>query len=749
MILPPEFCMTTPDTTTNTVTALQIIAEARGQGRIALDETAGKRLLASASIPVPRGVVARDAVEAAAAAAGLIPPLVVKVVSRNLLHKSDVGGVRLGLPDVAAATSAIAAMSAVPAIAAAGIDGWLIEEMAPKGQEVVIGGYRDPQFGPVVMVGLGGIFVEVLKDVAFRICPIDVDDARGMLGELRCAALLDGVRGQRPVDKAALIDVLLKIGGRDGLLMRLASDIAELDINPIVVGERGLVAVDARVILTKPHPEDHAPSRSPCDDLPALERFRPLFEPRTVGVLGASAKGGIALANTFIRRMKAFGFSGDLYPIHPEAAEIEGLPAYRSIAATPRPIDYAFVALGAERIAPLLAAAGGHLRFAQVISSGFSEVEGGGALERDLVEKAHRGGVRVIGPNCLGTYSPRGGLTFPDNAPREVGSIGIISQSGGLTTNMIKRGQVKGVRFSGAVTAGNCADVTPADLLEFYLGDPLTRAIGCYLEDIKDGRRFFDLLRAATKPAVLLCGGRSAQGRLAAASHTGALAGDGRVWGALCAQTPCVEVATLDEFVDTLMTLQYVTLRPQRPTRRVVMFGNGGGTSVLGADFFAAHDLDVSPFAPGVRARLEALDLLPGSSVANPIDTPVATLQESGGEAARRILDIVYADAAPDAIALHLNMSSFSGRGGVDPIDNIFTFIEDALNAHRDAAHFLLAFRTDGDPILEERKRKYRETAGRLGIPMFDEIPELAKALAAVAHLERRLAASASKTRPR
>jgi acyl-CoA synthetase (NDP forming) len=724
------------------VTPEQIIADARRQGRLALDEASGKRLLQSVSIPVPRGLLARDADDAAVKAQALTPPLAAKVVSANLLHKSDAGGVRLHLHDATAVHEGVTAMSDIPAIRAAGIDGWLIEEMAPKGQEVVVGGYRDPQFGPVVMVGLGGIFVEILKDVAFRICPIDAGDARSMLSELKGAALLDGARGQRPVDKAALIDALIKVGGRDGLLMRLQSDIAELDINPIVVGERGLTAVDARVILADPKPPGHAPGRKPHDDLPALERYRPLFEPRTVGVLGASAKGSITLANTFIRRMKAFGFAGDLYPIHPEAAEIEGLPAYKSIAATPHPIDYAFVAIGAERIGPILAAADGHLRFAQVISSGFSEVEGGSDLERDLVAKAHRGGVRVIGPNCLGTYSPRGRLTFPDNASREVGSIGLISQSGGLTTNMIKRGQVKGVRYSGAVTAGNCADITPADLLEFYLADPLTRAIGCYLEDIKDGRGFFDLLRTSAKPVVLLCGGRSAQGRFAAASHTGALAGDGRVWPALCAQTPSVEVATLDEFVDTLLALQYLTLRPDRPTRRVVMFGNGGGTSVLGADFFAAHGLDVSPFEPKVRASLEALKLPPGSSVANPIDTPVATLQENNGQAAREILDIVYNRAAPDAIALHLNMSSFSGRGGVDPIDSIFGFIESALSEHGDAAHLLLAFRTDGDPALEERKRKYRETAGRMGIPMFDEIPELAKALAAVAHLERRLAAT-------
>jgi acyl-CoA synthetase (NDP forming) len=726
----------------NTVSPEEIIAETRRHGRVALDESSGKRLLQSLSIPVPRGCFAKTAEDAAAKVQALSPPLVAKVVSANVLHKSDVGGVRLDLGDAAAVRDAVTAMSEIPAIRSAGIDGWLVEEMVPKGLEVVIGGYRDPQFGPIVMVGLGGIFVEILQDVAFRICPIDAGDARAMLGELRGAALLDGARGRRPVDKAALIDALVKIGGRDGLLMRLQSDIAEVDINPIVVGEHGLIAVDARVILGDRRPLAGRLGKAPYDDLPVLERFRPLFEPRTVGVLGASAKGGVTLANTFIRRMKAFGFTGDLYPIHPEAAEIDGLAAYRSIAATPRPIDYAFVAIGAERVGPLLGAAEGNLRFAQVISSGFSEVEGGSDLERDLVEKAHRGGVRVIGPNCLGTYSPRGGLTFSDDAPREVGAIGIISQSGGLTTNMIKRGQVRGLRLSGAVTAGNCADITPADLLEFYLADPLTKAIGCYLEDVKDGRGFFELLRTSAKPVVLLCGGRSTQGRLAAASHTGALAGDGRVWTALCAQTPCVEVATLDEFVDTLLTLQYLTLRPQRPTWRVVMFGNGGGTSVLGADFFAAHGLDVSPFDPKVRASLEALELLPGSSVANPIDTPVATLQGNDGEVARRILDIVYDQGAPDAIALHLNMSSFSGRGGVDPVDGIFGFIEGALSAHPDAAHLLLAFRTDGDPALEERKRKYRKTADRLGIPMFDEIPELAKALAAVAHLERRLAAA-------
>ena len=240
--------------------------------------------------------------------------------------------------------------------------------------------------------------------------------------------------------------------------------------------------------------------------------------------------------------------------------------------------------------------------------------------------------------------------------------------------------------------------------------------------------------------------GRSAQGRIAAASHTGALAGDSRAWEALTAQTPCAEVATLDEFLDALLALQELVLRPDRPTRRVVMFGNGGGSSVLGADFCAARGLDVSPFEADVRARLEALDLLPGSSVANPIDTPVATLQQDGGRVARQILDIVYAHAPPDAIALHLNMSSFQGRGGIDPVDGIFGFIAEAMAANPGTSHVLMAFRTDGDPALEERKRVYRETARRIHVPLFDEIPELAKALAVVAHLERQLARSKHST---
>lgn len=230
-------------------TPADLIAQARAAKRAALDELAGKRLLASFGIAVPKSVIVQDASAAAAACGNLRPPLVLKVVSPDILHKSDAGGVKVGLESAAEIEEAVRAMMRRPAIESARIDGFLLEEMAPPGVEVVVGGLRDPQFGPLVMVGLGGVFVEVLADVAFRICPITRLDAEEMLDELKGAALLRGARGRKPVSREAIVDVLLKAGGERGLLMTHAEDIAEADINPLIVTEQGAMAVDARFVL--------------------------------------------------------------------------------------------------------------------------------------------------------------------------------------------------------------------------------------------------------------------------------------------------------------------------------------------------------------------------------------------------------------------------------------------------------------------------------------------------------------------
>ena len=469
-----------------------------------------------------------------------------------------------------------------------------------------------------------------------------------------------------------------------------------------------------------------------------IARFTPLFEPKTVAVVGASTKGG-ALPNVFIRRIREFGYAGEIYPIHPTAKEIDGLPAYRSLGETPQPVDYAYIAIAAAQVAPLLREARGRVRFAQVISSGFGEVDEGRELQETLAAAARAGAMRLIGPNCLGIYTPRGRVTFTEIGPQEVGAVGIVSQSGGLGTDIIRRGFARGLKFSGLITVGNCADVSPNDLLEFYFADLQTKVVGLYIETAKDGRRLFELLRGAraAKPVVVLKGGRTSQGRAAAVSHTGSLAGDDRAWVALSRQTGCVMAETLDDFIDALLVFQALAPQARQPGRRIVLFGNGGGASVLATDYFARLGLDVRPFERDTVEALAALKLPPGTSITNPVDAPVGTLQQEDGRVAEKILEAIYATGRPEALVMHLNMSAFAGRTRPEVLDNLVQAALRVQARYPGQAHFVLVLRSDGDPALEERKRDFRARAIALGIPVYDEMANAGRALAALVAHER------------
>jgi len=469
-----------------------------------------------------------------------------------------------------------------------------------------------------------------------------------------------------------------------------------------------------------------------------IERFKPLFEPKTVAVVGASTK-GTALPNIFIRRIREFGYGGAIYPIHPTAESVDGLKAYRSLGDTPEPVDYAYIAIAAAQVPPLLEEARGRVRFAQVISSGFGEVEEGRELQEALVTAARAGGMRLIGPNCLGIYTPRGRVTFTEIGPEKPGAVGVVSQSGGLGTDIIRRGLTRGLKFSGLITVGNCADIGANDLLEFYLADPQTRVIGMYIETAGDGRRLFEILRGAraAKPVVILKGGRTRQGRAAAVSHTGSLAGDDRAWVALSKQTGCVMTDTLDEFIDALLAFQALAPQPRHPTRRVVLFGNGGGASVLATDQLARLRLDVEPFEKQTVERLAALKLPPGTSITNPVDAPVGTLQQEDGRVAEKIVEVIYGSGKQDALVMHLNLSAFAGRTKAEVLDNLVQAALRVQARYPGQAHFVLVLRSDGEPALEERKRAFRARAVALGIPVYDEIANAGMALAALAFHER------------
>ena len=711
-----------------------------------MDERDAKALLAGYGLRVPAGVVIRSGAPAATVSDSidqLTAPFAVKLLSEDGLHKSDVGGVRLGVRGIAGVMAAMQEIAHSAATHAISVDRFLIEEMAPAGVELVIGGFVDPRFGPCIMVGLGGVAVELFEDVAFRVCPIGADDAEAMLGELKSAPLLDGYRGRPPVSRPAIVAALQAIGGADGLLMARPDEIAEIDINPLIVSETGAIAADARIILaTVPSIGTVARQLSPLNGVEIMDAFAPLLQPRSIAVVGASSSGS-GPGNEFIRRTRRYGYDGRIVPIHPTAPEVEGLATSASLAALDEPVDFAYVSVGATAAVAALEDAHGKVRFAQVMSSGFSEQEDGAALERRLVENARRAGMRLLGPNCLGCHSPRGRVTFVGDALAELGPVGFASQSGGLSVDVISRGQNKGVRFSGVFTIGNSADLGPADFLELFLADDETRVIAFYLEDVKDGWRFFQRLREAkgAKPVILLLGGQTDQGSRAARSHTGSLALDIRLWRGVAAETGAVIVETVDQLVDAMLTLQMLEPRWQTPTRRVVLFGNGGGTSVLASDAFARVGLEVSPLGDQSRRKLEALGLPAGSSLANPIDVPAGSLRRRDGAFAGEILDIVMRETPPDALVVHVNLPVFAAYSDqrTDVVAGILNEVVRVRELAKRRTHVVLVLRSDASSGIDERRRQDRQKALLVGIPVFDELAEAAYALAALATVERRL----------
>jgi len=468
--------------------------------------------------------------------------------------------------------------------------------------------------------------------------------------------------------------------------------------------------------------------------------FEALFRPQAIAVAGVSSQ-SIAQGNLFIRNLREAGYEGAIYPIHPSERTLEGLPAYRSLAETPTPVDYAFIAIGADAVPGLLRSGRGRVRFAQVMSSGFA-ASAGRDLKRELIDAVAYGGMRLLGPNCMGTCSPRGRLSFIAGGVDAPGPVGVMSQSGGLSIDILRHGRHRGLGFSGVVSLGNCLDVGPSELLEYFLADRDTRVIGAYLEQVSDGRRFFELLSAAAaaKPVVILKGGRTAQGRRAAASHTGSLAGDDQVWQALSRQTGTILAETLEQFIDVLVAFQAAAPPQATPSGRVILFGNGGGASVLAADMLGRLGLDVPPLRPETAAALAALDVPAGASLDNPIDVPANILQRERGALAQRILDAIASIETPEAIILHLNLPVLANYRHIDLLGDLMQAVLAVRRRVAARVHLLLVLRSIGQPDLEARRQQASALAMQHGIPVFAELSDAVHALAALhAHGRHRL----------
>ena len=629
-----------------------LIVSALREGRDALDEREGKALLAAYGIPTPMGAVVHSAQEAARVVEALGRRAVLKGLGPDVQHKSDSGLVDLDVHD---ADGARAAYHRIVDRGAGRAEGVLVEEWVPHERELLVGMRRDEQFGPVLAVGLGGIFTEAVADVSFALPPLDDEACAEMIAGLRTGQLLGPVRGLPRVDLARLAEIVQTIA-------RMAAEnpeIAEIDVNPLLVSGADLVAADALVILRRP---DRA---APGEVAPApRERRRDLaavFEPRSVAVVGASedpAKWG----GSVLHNLLDGGFGGALYPVNGRGGTVLGLPAHAALADLPEVPDLVIVAAGRAQAAAVVTECGRlGVRAVVVIAAGFGETgDEGSSLERRLAEVADAGGVTLVGPNCMGvlcTSSRLSAVGFVSLRP-EAGPLSVISQSGNIGTQLLMSAERRGVGVEKYVSSGNQAETDANDFLHYLAGDPKTGVVVMYLEGVGDGRRLFDVARTTTPrtPIIVVRGGLSAAGRRAARSHTGALAGSAEVFAAAARQARVIAAADPDEALDLAAVLAYLP-RPAGP--RVAVVTLGGGWGVLTADALAAHGLRLAELPPDVLAAVGE-HLPPFWSHGNPIDL-VATVGDGIPE---RVIELVAAADTVDAvITLALIGSPSSGRG--------------------------------------------------------------------------------------
>jgi acyl-CoA synthetase (NDP forming) len=586
----------------------KLIHKAKAEGRTALTEAESKEVLGQFGVPVVEESVAATPDEAVALALSIGFPVVLKGLGTRLTHKTERGLVRLNLKDDGEVRKAA---EAVAVSAGEDLEGYLVQPMLSGRREFVAGLFHDAQFGPVVMFGLGGIFTEALGDVVFRIAPVGEREAGEMIDELRSRKLLGPFRGEQAAAREQIVRTLTGLS-RVGLEL---PDVTEADINPLLVGPDGRVtAVDALLILGE-RPAAQAP-RPPIDPV-AIGKF---FYPRSIAFVGASGTFG-KWGYMLFCNVAAGGFKGPIYLVNAKGAEIAGRPTFKSVGEIPEPVDLAVVTIPAANVIdliPQLQKKG--IKNMLLITSGFAETGAEGRrLEEELVRKAREAGILILGPNTMGICNPHNALfCCGSNVLPKPGSTTLVSQSGNLGVQLLGFAEHEGIGIRAFGGSGNEAMITIEDYMETFEVDELTQTVVLYLESIKNGRRFFESAQRVgkKKPVVMLKGGRTQAGNRAAASHTGALASNLRVFDAAARQAGIV---VAEQPMDLLDLSAAFSSLPLPRGNRVAIMTLGGGWGVVASDLCVENGLTIPDLSPELIAKIDQI-LPPYWSRSNPID---------------------------------------------------------------------------------------------------------------------------------
>lgn len=618
---------------------------------ILLDPDRAHALLSAYGVPMPaqRLISGVRPAAAAAAASTLGYPVVLKAVAPALVHKSDSGGVQVNLGDAAAVAVAAGQMQAQ----ITGLSGYLVQQQVSAGLEVIVGCKRDPAFGPFVLVGLGGIWVEVMRDVSVRLAPVSPTEARAMLGELRGAALLADLRGRPGIDLDALVDLIVQVG-------RLAlgqPQITELDLNPVIAGPTGVITVDARVFWDAAAGNQVA--RPNVRDTRAA--VRRILDPQSIAVVGASADAAKPGGRLFHYLLK-HGYQGSLVAVNPGAQEIMGRPSYPSLAHLPEPPELVCIMVPADAAADVFLSVKEADRSSAILfSAGFGETGVEGQQRQDeLLAAAQTAGVRFCGPNTAGVVNAGAAMCAAIGMAFEVeqmpnGNIAFLTQSGALGGSLLSRTWATGVGFSHWICTGNEADLTLSDYLQHLVDDPLAHVIAVFMESLRDPAGFMDAAhraRARGKPIVVYKTGTSAVGQRAVQSHTGALAGDDRVYDAAFRAAGVARVHDLQALVDASIALAW---QPRPRGRRVgVISASGGACSVI-ADECARHGLEIPLLEPATVARIAAV-IPPFGASQNPVDVTIEVTRNP--EMIGKVTELLLAEETIDAVIVLLTTNA-------------------------------------------------------------------------------------------
>jgi acyl-CoA synthetase (NDP forming) len=590
------------------VEAKKMVEKALASGAAALLEDDAKTILSLFGIPVVKEQRVGNSDEAVDAAVGMGFPVVLKAMGGSLTHKTELGLVRVGL---ASETEVREAADALTALAGDQLEALLVQPMVKGKRELVAGMFRDPQFGPVIMFGLGGVFTEALDDVVFRIAPLGDYDMDQMMAELSSKKLLGSFRGEDAAD-VSLIKAVLK--GLSDIAEALPM-VREIDINPLIITPTGdITAVDALMVVGKePTPAYARPRVDP-------KALGELFYPDSVAFVGASATlgkwGHMLLTNTL-----SGDYQGEVYLVNPRGGTITGRKVYRSVSEIEGRVDLAVVTIPARMVPDLIPefkAKG--IKGMLLITSGFGETGPEGVeIEKQVVKEASKAGIIILGPNTMGICNPHKGFFCSGAHVHPMpGSTALVCQSGNMGTQLLAFASQQNIGIRAFSGSGNEAMVTIEDYMEAFEVDELTRTVVLYLESVKEGRRFFEsAARVSTKkPVVILSGGRTEAGGKAAASHTGALASDAKVLSAACKQAGVIQVDQPMELLD--LSAVFSSL-PLPKGNRVAIMTLGGGWGVVTADLCMDNGLTVPTLSTDITERLDTM--LPSYwSRANPLD---------------------------------------------------------------------------------------------------------------------------------